>query len=75
VRTLTHLVAVTLDGDIAGPRGPQPTGPGGFWPIGEDYVARIIADYPETLPAAARDALGVTSSGNRFDTSFRTMRR
>jgi dihydrofolate reductase len=65
MRTLTYLVAVSADGLIAGPDRADPTG---FWPIGEDYVEHLVAHYPETLPGAARTALGVTAAGTRFDT-------
>lgn len=68
MRQLTYFIAVTLDGFIAAPDRSDPTGPGGFWPLTEDYVAHLVAEYPETLPGAARSALGVTAGGNRFDT-------
>ncbi len=65
MRTLTYFVAVSVDGFIAGPDRSDPTG---FWPIGEDYVEHLVAEYPETLPATARTALGVTAAGTHFDT-------
>ncbi|MFI7318487.1 dihydrofolate reductase family protein [Streptomyces venezuelae] len=68
MRKLVYFIAVSLDGFIAGPDGADPTGPDGFWPVAQDYVQHLATTYPETLPAPARDALGITAEGTHFDT-------
>ncbi|MDT0352629.1 dihydrofolate reductase family protein [Pseudonocardia charpentierae] len=70
MRRLTYLIAMTVDGFIAAPDRSDPTGPDGFWPLPEDYIAHLVAEFPETLPAAARNALGVTATGGAFDTAL-----
>lgn len=67
-RTLTYFVGATIDGFVAGPERDDPTGPGGFLVPTEDYVGFLVKEYPETLPVMARDALGVSGPGTRFDT-------
>ena len=68
MRELVYYIASSLDGFIAGPDGADPTGPDGFWPVAPDYVRHLATTYPETLPAGAREALGVKAEATHFDT-------
>lgn len=63
MRPLTYLVAMSVDGFIALPDGSFDV----FTPS-PDYLQAIIDEYPETLPTAAREALGVSGPSRRFDT-------
>lgn len=67
MRKLVYYVATTLDGFIAGPGGGDPSG-AEFFPITPDLIEFIVANYPETLPGPAREAMGLTGQGVRFDT-------
>lgn len=67
MRKLVYYVAVTLDGFIAGPDGGDPSG-AEFFPITPDLIEFLVANYPETLPGPARDAMGLAGPGAHFDT-------
>jgi dihydrofolate reductase len=67
MRKLAYYVAVTLDGFIAAPDGGDPSG-ADFFPLHQDLIEFIAAEFPETLPAVARQAMGIDGEGRRFDT-------
>ncbi|GAA4121234.1 dihydrofolate reductase family protein [Knoellia locipacati] len=67
MRRLVYYVATTLDGFIAGPDGGDPSA-SEFFPVTPDLVEFIVAEYPETLPGPARDAMGISGEGTHFDT-------
>ena len=63
MRTLTYLVAVTLDGCIAGPDGSFDA----FIPEG-DHIGAQVERWPETIPGHYRAPLGITGENREFDT-------
>ncbi|MCU0646501.1 MAG: dihydrofolate reductase family protein [Gemmatimonadaceae bacterium] len=64
MRTLTYLVATSLDGFIAAPDGSFDA-----FRAEPSYLAELFALYPETAPAPARAPFGVDQRENRsFDT-------
>ncbi|GAA2614603.1 dihydrofolate reductase family protein [Actinomadura fulvescens] len=64
MRKLVYFIGTTIDGYIAAPDGDLT-----FFPITEDLIAYLSADYPETLPVQVREQLGIDKAANRrFDT-------
>jgi dihydrofolate reductase len=63
VRALEYFVATSVDGFIA-------REDGDFSPllVEGDSLQALVEEYPETLPAQAREALGVDAVNRRFDT-------
>lgn len=64
MQSLTYYVAASADGYIA-----SPDGKFDFFAFEGGLATWIVEEYPETLPAHAREALGINDRGNRhFDT-------
>ncbi|MGH3761122.1 dihydrofolate reductase family protein [Actinophytocola sp.] len=64
MRKLTYLIAMSLDGFIAGPSDEID-----MFPTPEAYLAHLCDEYPETLPSHVRPRLGIADAPNkRFDT-------
>jgi dihydrofolate reductase len=68
MRSLVYFVASTIDGFVADPGGGDPSGPDGLFVTEQDYLDHLVEEYPETLPAPARQALGVEAGNRHFDT-------
>jgi dihydrofolate reductase len=62
-RRLVYLVAVSLDGYIAGPDGDTSA-----FPLEGDHIEWLVRECTDTLPAPALEALGLTARNDRFDT-------
>ncbi|MFJ6537806.1 dihydrofolate reductase family protein [Paenarthrobacter sp. NPDC091711] len=63
MRELVYYVAVTLDGYIAGPGGEFDA-----FPVEGDHMAAQIQRFPEAIPTAVADAMGIERTGTTFDT-------
>ncbi|XVV03170.1 dihydrofolate reductase family protein [Actinosynnema sp. CA-248983] len=64
MRNLTYMVAMSLDGFIAAPDGTF-----NDFLFEGDHMAALFEEYPDALPTAARQALGLDEVPNRtFDT-------
>lgn len=67
MRKLVYFVSCTLDGFIAGPDGGDPSSES-YFSADQELIDFIVAEYPETLPGPARQAMGIVGPGTHFDT-------
>lgn len=64
MRKLTYLIAMSVDGFIAGPSGEYD-----MYPTPEEYLGHLCAEYPDTIPSHLRPRLGIADAPNKhFDT-------
>ncbi|MGB3680777.1 MAG: dihydrofolate reductase family protein [Candidatus Microthrix parvicella] len=63
MRSLTYLVAVSLDGYIAATDGTFDA-----FPQTGDHIDALLRDFPETIPAHVLSAIGIEASNDTFDT-------
>ncbi|MDV5148294.1 dihydrofolate reductase [Streptomyces sp. SBC-4] len=65
MRKLTYYIACTIDGFIGDPEG-DATSMYKF--VDAPYLQFMNAEYPETIPTQAREAVGIDGDNKRFDT-------
>ncbi|MFD3533899.1 dihydrofolate reductase family protein [Streptomyces sp. NPDC058664] len=65
MRKLTYYIACTIDGFIGDPEG-DATSMYKF--VDAEYLEFMNSEYPETVPAQAREMLGIDAENKRFDT-------
>ncbi|MFF9338358.1 dihydrofolate reductase family protein [Streptomyces sp. NPDC014773] len=65
MRKLTYYIACSIDGFIGDPQGDASSM---YSFVNEEYQAWMNAEYPETIPAHARAALGIDADNKHFDT-------
>lgn len=64
MRKLTYMIAMSIDGYIAGPGDEVDV-----YPTPEEYLGHLASEYPETMPSHGRPLLGIADAPNkRFDT-------
>lgn len=64
MRNLTYYIALSIDGFISGPDDEVD-----FFPGSDEYMAWMVGDYGDALPAHARAQLGIADAPlTRFDT-------
>jgi dihydrofolate reductase len=64
LRKLTYLIAMSIDGYIAGPGDEVDV-----FPTPDEYLGYLASEYPETMPSHVRPHLGIADAPNkRFDT-------
>lgn len=64
MRELVYYIAVSIDGYIAGP-GDEVD----FYPGSDEYMAHMLAEYPDTIPSHIRSQVGLAEVPlKRFDT-------
>ncbi|MFD7653108.1 dihydrofolate reductase family protein [Actinosynnema sp. NPDC059797] len=63
MRTLTYFIATSLDGFIA-----DQTGGVDDFLFEGDHMTALFEEYPDALPAQAREAMGIDAPNKNFDT-------
>ncbi|MFD3948161.1 dihydrofolate reductase family protein [Streptomyces sp. NPDC058579] len=65
MRKLTYFIACSIDGFIGDPDGDAASM---YQYVDEQFLEFLKGEYPETLSAQGREALGIDSEHKRFDT-------